>query len=755
MGKKLFPVAAPSPSTTEEAENSLLTKTREVDGRRLTVVDTGGLRDYDLVDQEDQVRQADEVMRWLTECSPGPHAFVFVMNLYAYHQRLSRDADRVEWVTEGVAEEGMEMQEVEEETERQTNEQLNGTTEEYLSDAESAGKDVEREASATEQRVQSAGQRTGEASPSTAVGLLRVLRYFGEEALKYTVLVFTHGDKLSLESCNALLQEDTHLKELVDMCGGGKHTIVGKSWKKKDQVKKLMSIIEEMIIKNGGGHYANESLKAIASRRQAKSRVRLAKLLRLACPMILPPPLDTLDLSAEGIERLKKTLQKMAFGAVAGAIVGGALGASLKVVTFALERVGPSMMVYLSLLVMPLIIGGASPSIPGGFSISAISGGVVLGFVLMMTIVGATMGSIVGGNAAIMAKTYKEAVQFGGRAVIDKEKAAFFTALKKVQQLIRGEEAGQAPGESSEDPESAEDGAEETGEPDADESDRKNVPTKTETKAEGDGQKITNASLEGVTETSNQQPQTTEPDLNRSTSKPGPRPGSIEGISKDTGSQMNTESTSSEQSPPNNKYHAPTANNPDHMTTTNTEYKPDSENSKHQAVDSEITTTIHDNSQQTPPTETSYGESKPDHKETISQLRPESCLVELPNKEIGDQISGQISSDHSPEDSYQKPDTTDPDHRPATSPVHKPDSDKHTLQGIHGQISAINTNAQQNLPADTRGSNTKTPGYETTNKHSEKHENEGIQRQVSFRDPVSVLSHSAKVEKKHRTMTQV
>ncbi|CAL9694876.1 unnamed protein product [Knipowitschia caucasica] len=94
----------------------------------------------------------------------------------------------------------------------------------------------------------------------------KIQHYFSEEALKYTTVVFTHGDQLDDgQKIEDWYQENKDLRSLVQKCGGRCHVFDNKYWNNsKDpyrnntyQIKQLLQTIEHTVKKNGGGCYTN------------------------------------------------------------------------------------------------------------------------------------------------------------------------------------------------------------------------------------------------------------------------------------------------------------------------------------------------------------------------------------------------------------------------------------------------------------------------------------------------------------------
>ncbi|XP_048022749.1 GTPase IMAP family member 8-like [Megalobrama amblycephala] len=81
---------------------------------------------------------------------------------------------------------------------------------------------------------------------------------FGQEVLKYSIILFTHGDLLEGESVEKLIKENSRLRDLVEQCGGRYHIFNNKDQNNREQVNDLLQKIDTMIEQNGGGHFSNE-----------------------------------------------------------------------------------------------------------------------------------------------------------------------------------------------------------------------------------------------------------------------------------------------------------------------------------------------------------------------------------------------------------------------------------------------------------------------------------------------------------------
>uniref|UniRef100_A0A672QSR8 AIG1-type G domain-containing protein n=1 Tax=Sinocyclocheilus grahami TaxID=75366 RepID=A0A672QSR8_SINGR len=93
---------------------------------------------------------------------------------------------------------------------------------------------------------------------------------FGEEVLKYSIILFTHGDALEEEPIEEVIKEN-----LVDRCGGRYHVFNNKKMKNREQVNNLLQKIDTMIEQNGRGHYSNQMYEDAHRCRQVEEQQRL------------------------------------------------------------------------------------------------------------------------------------------------------------------------------------------------------------------------------------------------------------------------------------------------------------------------------------------------------------------------------------------------------------------------------------------------------------------------------------------------
>ncbi|KAL3055720.1 hypothetical protein OYC64_018410 [Pagothenia borchgrevinki] len=79
----------------------------------------------------------------------------------------------------------------------------------------------------------------------------KIQEIFGEEADRYSMVLFTHGDLLEDQTIEESLKESEELQELVNRCNGQYHVFNNKE-KNRSQVRELLDKIRNIAEKNGG-----------------------------------------------------------------------------------------------------------------------------------------------------------------------------------------------------------------------------------------------------------------------------------------------------------------------------------------------------------------------------------------------------------------------------------------------------------------------------------------------------------------------
>ncbi|XP_051250167.1 GTPase IMAP family member 4-like isoform X14 [Dicentrarchus labrax] len=101
----------------------------------------------------------------------------------------------------------------------------------------------------------------------------KIQAIFGEEADKYSMVLFTHGDLLKGKPIEEFLEESEELQELVAKCNGQYH-VFNNELEDRSQVRELLNKIRDITEKNGGSHYTTEMFqKAEKAIEEEKQRI--------------------------------------------------------------------------------------------------------------------------------------------------------------------------------------------------------------------------------------------------------------------------------------------------------------------------------------------------------------------------------------------------------------------------------------------------------------------------------------------------
>lgn len=159
-----------------------------------------------------------------------------------------------------------------------------------------------------------------------------IQKNFGEKALDYTIVLFTHVDRLKNKDLMCYVNESETLRTVMRTYGNRYHAFNNEDWTNDSQVTELLKKIEEMVAMNGGKHYTNEMFenaqkkikqeKKIEKATEILSKVGLATVGALTAGMLLAPAgaaLGTVFAVAAG--------GTLATGAAIGSGVLGATGA--------------------------------------------------------------------------------------------------------------------------------------------------------------------------------------------------------------------------------------------------------------------------------------------------------------------------------------------------------------------------------------------------------------------------------------------
>ncbi|XP_042357264.1 GTPase IMAP family member 9-like [Plectropomus leopardus] len=96
---------------------------------------------------------------------------------------------------------------------------------------------------------------------------------FGEDAAKYTMVLFTHGDQLRKQTIDGYISESPDLQALIRMCHRRYH-VFNNEVKDPVQTNQLLDKIDKMTMANGGSYYTSEMfMKAEAAIEKEKERL--------------------------------------------------------------------------------------------------------------------------------------------------------------------------------------------------------------------------------------------------------------------------------------------------------------------------------------------------------------------------------------------------------------------------------------------------------------------------------------------------
>ncbi|XP_073334965.1 GTPase IMAP family member 5-like [Pagrus major] len=91
------------------------------------------------------------------------------------------------------------------------------------------------------------------------IKLLKMLpKLFSRDAPKYTMVLFTNGDRLKEKSVNDLIQDNRYVSELVSKCGGRHCVFDNTKTGNRVQVKNLLDKIDQISRANGETYYTSE-----------------------------------------------------------------------------------------------------------------------------------------------------------------------------------------------------------------------------------------------------------------------------------------------------------------------------------------------------------------------------------------------------------------------------------------------------------------------------------------------------------------
>lgn len=96
---------------------------------------------------------------------------------------------------------------------------------------------------------------------------------FGEDADKYTMVLFTYGDKLKKQTIEQFVSKSKDLQDIIEKCYGRYHVFNNEA-ENLSQVSQLLEKIDKMVEDNGGSFYTTEMYqKAEEEIKKEKERI--------------------------------------------------------------------------------------------------------------------------------------------------------------------------------------------------------------------------------------------------------------------------------------------------------------------------------------------------------------------------------------------------------------------------------------------------------------------------------------------------
>uniref|UniRef100_A0A3P9PVF2 AIG1-type G domain-containing protein n=1 Tax=Poecilia reticulata TaxID=8081 RepID=A0A3P9PVF2_POERE len=89
--------------------------------------------------------------------------------------------------------------------------------------------------------------------------VMKVEQIFGEEAWKYTIILFTHGDKVKTDFDTKIKKAPPELQEILKKAGNRYHLFNNLRVSDRRQVRTLLEKVQKMVDDNGGQFYSNDT----------------------------------------------------------------------------------------------------------------------------------------------------------------------------------------------------------------------------------------------------------------------------------------------------------------------------------------------------------------------------------------------------------------------------------------------------------------------------------------------------------------
>ncbi|XP_017165904.1 GTPase IMAP family member 7-like [Poecilia reticulata] len=171
----------------------------------------------------------------------------------------------------------------------------------------------------------------------------KIKKYFSDEALKHSVVVFTRGDQLDEgQKIEDFVQENPDLRRLVEKCGGRCHVVDNKYWRDQQdgyrsnrfQVNQLLNTIQTM--KNSQGGYTNNLLQLVG---EEKAKSPLVQILKISAGVTVGALLGALFGGVKLCNIGASALAAVGGGALGGGVIGASIAYNSETLEEALLRI--------------------------------------------------------------------------------------------------------------------------------------------------------------------------------------------------------------------------------------------------------------------------------------------------------------------------------------------------------------------------------------------------------------------------------
>ncbi len=256
----------------------------------------------------------------------------------------------------------------------------------------------------------------------------QMLRVFGEEALRHTVVLFTHGDELDDGGIESFLESaPERLKILLRVCGGRYCIFNNRAPENRAQVNALLTMVNSM----GGACYTN-SVFLHADRAIRDEQRRRGHSRRQALRSALGRVRSEVALSGKVLERVKVLVAAGATGMAVGAVFGAAapLAAAAGASMMGGGSAAGSAIIAMATGKSAMALGAATGGVLGG-SVGALAGAetagpreAVLEAVQQVGVIGATVVGVAAGVGGAVGAGSALGVVLQGGAITAGETAA-------------------------------------------------------------------------------------------------------------------------------------------------------------------------------------------------------------------------------------------------------------------------------------------------------------------------------------------